>query len=143
MPQVPCSFKQARPAAGAVRKAPGASSEHAAATARALVTAEAEGNPGVGLRHVFGYRDALEAGRIRGAAEPAVEVVTEAVTGVDAAEGLPHLGVERAWECLVAGAEAQGLAQLALRNGYTCGALGSYARKPPEDHGIAALGTGR
>src|SRR3546814_15634715 len=98
MPQVPCSFKQARPAAGAVRKAPGASSEHAAATARALVTAEAEGNPGVGLRHVFGYRDALEAGRIRGAAEPAVEVVTEAVTGVDAAEGLPHLGVERAWE---------------------------------------------
>src|SRR3546814_7468291 len=72
----------------------------------------AEGNPGVGLRHVFGYRDALEAGRIRGAAEPAVEVVTEAVTGVDAAEGLPHLGVERAWERLVAGAEAQGFAQL-------------------------------
>src|SRR3546814_16609487 len=94
MPQVPCSFKQARPAAGAVRKAPGASSEHAAATARALVTAEAEGNPGVGLRHVFGYRDALEAGRIRGAAEPAVEVVTAAVTGVDAAEGLPHLRSE-------------------------------------------------
>ncbi|HEY9538784.1 MAG TPA: Ldh family oxidoreductase [Kiloniellaceae bacterium] len=139
MPQITISFNEALAAAVAALKASGASSEHAAATARALVTAEAEGNPGVGLRHVFGYRDALEAGRIRGAAEPAVEVVTEAVTGVDAAEGLPHLGVERAWERLVAGAEAQGLAQLALRNGYPCGALGYFARKLAEEHGLAAL----
>jgi (2R)-3-sulfolactate dehydrogenase (NADP+) len=103
------------------------------------VTAEAEGNAGVGLRHLFTYRDALAAGRIRGDAVPVVEAVTDSFTRVDAAEGLPQLGVERAWARLVEGAGAQGVAILALRNGYPCGALGYFARKLAEEHGLAAL----
>ena len=137
--QITVSFNEALAAAVAALKAAGASPEHAAATGRALVTAEAEGNRAVGLTHLFTYRDALEAGRARGDAEPVIEEVTGTVTRVDAAEGLPHLGVARALPRLVAGAESQGLAMLALRNGFPCGALGYFARKLAEDHGLAAL----
>ena len=139
MSKITVSFNEALAAAVAALKAAGASPEHAAATARALVTAEAEGNSGVGLRHLFTYRDALAAGRIRGDAVPIVEAVTDSLTRVDAAEGLPQLGVERAWARLVAGAGAHGMAILALRNGYPCGALGYFARKLAEGHGLAAL----
>jgi (2R)-3-sulfolactate dehydrogenase (NADP+) len=137
--QITVSFNEALAAAVAALKAAGASAEHAGATARALVTAEAEGNSGVGLRHLFTYRDALAAGRIRGDAVPVVEAVTDSFTRVDAAEGLPQLGVERAWARLVEGAGAHGVAILALRNGYPCGALGYFARKLAEEHGLAAL----
>ena len=137
--KITVSFNEALAAAVAALKAAGASAEHAGATARALVTAEAEGNSGVGLRHLFTYRDALAAGRIRGDAVPVVEAATDSLTRVDAAEGLPQLGVERAWARLVEGAEANGLALLALRNGYPCGALGYFARKLAEGHGLAAL----
>ena len=139
MTEITVSFNEALAAAVAALKAAGAAPEHAAATARALVTAEAEGNRGVGLKHLYTYRDALTAGRIQGAAEPAVEEVSEVVTRVDAAEGLPHLGFERALPRLVAGGEKQGLAMLALRNGYPCGALGYFARQIAEGHSLLAL----
>ena len=139
MAEITVSFNEALAAAVAALKAAGASPEHAAATARAVVTAEAEGNRGVGLKHLFTYRDALTAGRIAGAAEPAVEEVTEAVTRVDAAEGLPHLGFERALPRFAAAGERLGLAMLALRNGYPCGALGYFARRIAEGHGLLAL----
>lgn len=139
MTEITVSFNEALAAAVAALKAAGATPEHAAATGRALVTAEAEGNRGVGLKHLFTYREALRDGRARGEAEPVVEEVTGAVTRVDAAEGLPHLGFERALPRLAAGARSQGLALLALSNGYPCGALGYFARKLAEEHGLAAL----
>lgn len=137
--QITVSFNEALAAAVAALKAAGASPEHAAATGRALVTAEAEGNAGVGLKHLFTYRDALDAGRIAGGAEPVIEEVTEVVTRVDAREGLPHLGFERAWARLVNGAERFGVALLTLSNGYPCGALGYFARQLAEANGLAAL----
>ena len=138
-PQITVSFNEALAAAVAALKAAGAAPEHAAATGRALVTAEAEGNRGVGLKHLFAYRDALRDGRARGDAEPIVEDVTEAVTRVDVAEGFPHLGFERALPRLAAGAERHGIAMLTLSNGYPCGALGTFARRLAEAHGLAAL----
>ncbi|WP_193367900.1 Ldh family oxidoreductase [Pelagibius marinus] len=139
MAEITVSFNEALAAAVAALKAAGASPEQAAATARAVVTAEAEGNRGVGLKHLFTYGDALAAGRAKGEAEPVIEAVTEVVTRVDAAEGLPHLGFERALPRLAEGARKQGLALLALSNGYPCGALGYFARKLAEEHGLAAL----
>ncbi|MEO3428828.1 Ldh family oxidoreductase [Pelagibius sp. CAU 1746] len=139
MAEITVSFNEALAAAVAALKAAGASPAHAAATGRALVTAEAEGNRGVGLKHLFAYRDALAAGRARGEAESVVEEVTEVVTRVDAAEGLPHLGFELALPRLSEGAERLGLALLTLSNGYPCGALGYFARKLAEEHGFAAL----
>ncbi|MEQ8354734.1 MAG: Ldh family oxidoreductase [Kiloniellaceae bacterium] len=139
MSEITVSFNEALAVAVAALGAHGASAGHAAATGRAVVTAEAEGNRVVGLKHVLTYAAALAEGRARGAAEPLIEDASESVTRVDAAAGLPHLGVERAWPRLVAGAASQGLAVLALRNGYPCGALGYFARKLAEEHGLAAL----
>lgn len=139
MAEITVSFNEALAAAVAALKAAGASPEHAAATGRAVVTAEAGGSRAVGLKHVFDYADALAAGRAKGDAEPVIEDVSEVVTRVDAAEGLPHLGFERALPRLAEGAGKQGLAMFALRNGFPCGALGYFARKLAEDHGLAAL----
>jgi len=139
MAEITVSFNEASAAAVAALKSAGASPEHAAATGRAVVTAEAEGNRGVGLKHVKTYADALVAGRAKGEAEPVVEEVSDVLTRVDAAEGLPHLGVERALPRLAEGAEQQGLSMLALRNGFPCGALGYFARILAEEHGLAAL----
>src|SRR3546814_19942920 len=116
MPQITVSFNEALAAVVAALKAAGASPEHAAASARALVTAEAEGNRGVGLKHVFTYGEALREGRIRGDAEPKIEAVADSLTSIAAAEGLPHLGVDRACARLVQGAAAQGLAIHAARS---------------------------
>jgi (2R)-3-sulfolactate dehydrogenase (NADP+) len=138
-PEITVSFNEALAAAVAALKASGASPDHAAATGRALVTAEAEGNAGVGLKHLFTYRDALDAGRICGDAEPVIEEITEVVTRVDACEGLPHLGFERAQSRLAAGAERLGVAMLTLCNGYPCGALSYFARQLAEGPGLAAL----
>jgi len=137
--EITVSFTEALAVAVAALKARGASAAHAQATGRALVTAEAEGNRAVGLKHLFTYGDALDAGRVRGDAVPIIEEITEVVTRVDAAEGLPHLGVERALPHLVAGAERLGVAMLTLSNGYPCGALGTFARQLAEGPGLAAL----
>jgi (2R)-3-sulfolactate dehydrogenase (NADP+) len=139
MAEITVSFNEAVAAAVAALKAAGASPEHAAATGRAVVTAEAEGSRAVGLKHLFAYTDAVVAGRAKGEAEPVIEEVTEVLTRVDAAEGLPHLGFERALPRLAEGAGKQGLAMFALRNGYTCGGLGYFARWIAETHGFAAL----
>lgn len=139
MAAVTVSFNEALAAAVAALTAAGAAPEHAAASGRALVTAEAEGNRGVGLKHLFTYRDALRDGRAQGEAEPIIEEITEAITRVDAAEGLPHLAVERALPRLAAGAQRLGVALLTLSNGYPCGALGYFARQLAEVHGLAAL----
>jgi (2R)-3-sulfolactate dehydrogenase (NADP+) len=137
--EITVSFTEALAVAVAALKARGASPAHAQATGRALVTAEAEGNRAVGLAHLFTYGDALRDGRAVGDAEPLIEEVTGSVTRVDACEGLPHLGFERALPRLVEGAESQGVAILTLRNGYPCGALGYFARRLAEDHGLTAL----
>ncbi|MGF1594743.1 MAG: Ldh family oxidoreductase [Kiloniellaceae bacterium] len=139
MAEIVVSFNEALAVAVAALKARGASAAHAQATGRALVTAEAEGNRAVGLSHLFTYGDALADGRALGDAEPVIEEITGASIRVDAREGLPHLGFERALARLVDGARSHGVSVLALRNGYPCGALGYFARRLAEDHGLAAL----
>lgn len=139
MTEITVSFTEALAVAVAALKARGASAAHAQATGRAVVTAEAEGNRAVGLSHLFTYGDALRDGRAAGDAEPLIEEVTDSLTRVDACEGLPHLGFERALPRLVEGAESHGVAVFALRNGFPCGALGYFARLIAEAHGLTAL----
>jgi len=72
--EITVSFTEALAVAVAALKARGASSAHAQATGRALVTAEAEGNRAVGLKHLFTYGEALADGRAKGDAERAAKV---------------------------------------------------------------------
>ena len=107
----------------------GAGPAHAAAVAGAAVTAEAEGNQAVGLAHLLDYLAGLDDGRIAGDAEPRLEAVTPIVTRIDAAGGMQHLGIDRAFDGVVAAAREYGLAAVASRNGFTVGALSYYPRR--------------
>lgn len=107
--------------------AAGASAPAAESIARAAVAAEADGQPAVGLAHFVDYLEALEAGRIDGAATPAISRPTPVVILSDAGGGTAHLGFDTAFEDLVAAAETFGLAVFSQRNAYTAGALGWFA----------------
>ena len=116
----------------------GASKDHARATAVSIMQAEMEGNHTVGLAHLIDYGCALDEGRADGDARPDLELNGNIIR-VDAQKGFPHLGVECAWQDLVDVSKSTGVAILALRNGFTCGALGYFARKLADEHGLAAL----
>lgn len=133
------SYEEALEAAAAALAAHGASPAHAAATGRSVVVAEAEGNRPVGLASLANYCEALACGRADGTAEPLVEVDAGAIVRVEARTGLPHLGFERARSRLLEAVKRQGLALLALRHGFTCGALGYFPRSLAEEDGLAAL----
>lgn len=117
----------------------GASGAHAEATGRSIVAAEAEGNRSVGFAHLIDYCDALAAGRADGHAEPFIDRPKPGVIRIDARTGFPQLGVDRAIEDLIAASRENGIAVLSLKNGYTCGALGWYARRLADDHRLFAL----
>jgi len=126
-------------AAEAALTAHGCSAEHAAATGRSIVTAEAEGNHAVGFLHLIDYCEALDAGRVAGRAEPLIDHPSKVALRVDAQQGFPHLGADLARDDLAAAAHRSGIAIMALRNGYSCGALGYFARRLAEEHALAAI----
>ncbi|MBL8311423.1 MAG: Ldh family oxidoreductase [Burkholderiales bacterium] len=100
----------------------GASSVAAAATARALVYAEAQGTVSHGLSRVAQYAGHMGAGRVNGQATPAIRREHGATLVVDAADGLAFpacaLAIGRAIEM----ARAQGVAVAAVTNSYHFGA---------------------
>jgi len=130
---------EAQTLAEAALAAHGASPAHAHSTARSIVAAQAEGNEAVGFSHLIDYCEALRAGRVNGLAEPVVERPSTVVFRIDACEGFPHLGVDRTWADFAHATTAEGIAILCLRNGFTCGALGYFARRLADDHGLAGL----
>ncbi|MGB0504937.1 MAG: Ldh family oxidoreductase [Pikeienuella sp.] len=133
------TMNQATKAANAALVAHGAAPDHAAATANAVVGSEALGTPGPGLSHLPDYCDALIKGRAYGNARPILERITPALMRIDAASGFPHLGIEEAWDEMVAGVWTNGIGMLALRNGFTSGSLSYYAMRLAENHGLACL----
>ena len=118
--------------------AAGASAPAAESIARAAVAAEADGQPALGLAHFIDYLDALEAGRIDGAATPLISRPAPAVILSDAGGGTAHLGFDMAFEDLVAVAETFGVAIFSQKNAYTAGALGYFAGRLAE-RGLVGL----
>jgi (2R)-3-sulfolactate dehydrogenase (NADP+) len=106
--------------------AAGASKEAAAALAKATIAAEAKGVTSVGLSHFLDYLDALEAGRIKGHAEPVITRPSLAVHVSDAQGGLAHTGFDRAFTELAKSARLFGVAIFSQRNAFTCGELGYF-----------------
>lgn len=107
----------------------GASPNNAASLAASIVAAEAEGARNLGLAHLPDYCEALLEGRIDGQAQPLLSQPTPLVWRADARSGLPHLAFDLVFPELVAAAKQYGMALFALRNGYTCGALGYFVSR--------------
>ena len=58
---------------------------------------------------------------------------------IDARQGFPHLGVDTVWAEFAAAAQRSGIAVLSLSSGFTCAALGYFARRLAEGHGLAGF----
>lgn len=102
----------------------GTGSGNAAAVARALVAAEADGLKGHGLSRVPTYAAQVKAGKVDGHATPTAERRSAGVLAIDAALGFAYPALELAVAELPAIARAQGVAVAAIRRSHHCGAAG-------------------
>jgi (2R)-3-sulfolactate dehydrogenase (NADP+) len=102
----------------------GAAPGMAAATARALVAAEAQGQSGHGLSRVPQYAAFLKNGRAEGAATPAVIAERGGAALVDAGHGLAFPALALAGREAAVRARAQGVACVGITNGQHSGAMG-------------------
>ena len=96
----------------------------AAAVARALVLAEADGHSGHGLIRLASYAAPAKAGKIQGYAKPSLEVLRPAACRVDAAGGFAYPALDLAVEWLLNAGPAQGIAVASIYRSCHCGAMG-------------------
>ena len=106
--------------------------------AAAAVSAEADGQPAVGLAHYRDYLSGLETGRIDGQAVPVITRPAGAIILSDARGGAAHPGFDLAFDDLVATARQFGLCMFVQNNAFTCGALGYFAERLAAE-GLVAL----
>jgi (2R)-3-sulfolactate dehydrogenase (NADP+) len=97
---------------------------NAKSVATALVGAEAEGQKGHGLSRVPTYAAQAKAGKVDGAAKPAIEWRRPAAAVVDAGHGFAYPAIDLALEVLPKVARANGAAAAAITRSHHCGVLG-------------------
>ena len=106
----------------------GAGAPMAAATAQALVLAEAQGLGSHGLSRVAQYATHLRNGRVNGAAQPRVVAGRDAAFVVDAGDGLAFPACELAVREAVERARRHGVAFAGVSNSHHCGVLVDHLR---------------
>ncbi|WP_417668172.1 Ldh family oxidoreductase [Roseibium sp.] len=112
--------------------------ENADCVARALVSAEASGQPGHGLSRVPGYAAQSASGKVDGAAVPTLQEVTPSLVRIDAAHGFAYPAIEKALEVLPAMASRQGIAMAAVARSHHFGQGGAHC-EALADKGYVAL----
>jgi (2R)-3-sulfolactate dehydrogenase (NADP+) len=132
------SLTDAETLAAAALRGAGAAPAMAAATARALVEAEAAGQPGHGLSRVPQYAGFLAAGRADGAAEPVLRAARGGAALVDARHGLAFPALALAEREAEARAREFGVAWVGVTDSHHAGALGLPVRRLAE-RGLVAL----
>jgi (2R)-3-sulfolactate dehydrogenase (NADP+) len=125
---------------GALAQA-GASGEMAAATAAALVYAEAQGLASHGLSRVAQYATHLRNGRAVGTAAPRIVNEKPAACLVDAGNGLAFAACALAVRECIARAKANGVAFAGVTNSHHFGAA-AFHLMPAADAGLVALAFG-
>lgn len=117
----------------------GARPDVARSVARALATAEAEGNRICGLIWVEGFCRQLASGRVDGQAQPALSQPRPGVVVVDAQRGFPQPAFDLGLAPAVAACRALGVASLRVRRGHTAAALGYFTERLAAE-GVVAIG---
>ncbi len=120
-------------------KAHGMNVTQASSTAAVFLDAELAGKSSHGAFHLLNYLDALDEGRINGAARPSTSV-RGAIVRIDADRGLAQFALKEAIDEVLDVARAQGVAVVAIDNTFTTGELGWYPRKLSR-HGMISLTT--
>jgi len=116
----------------------GADAGAAHVLAAATVEAELVGNRAVGVAHLFDYLDGYAKGRIATDSRPVVRRPAPAVIDVDARDGLAQTAFVEVLDEVQKAARESGIAALWIRNSFTCGELGYYARRLAE-RGLLAV----
>lgn len=117
----------------------GANPAMAAATARALVLAEAQGLASHGLSRVSQYSTHLRNGRVDGQAQPQLRTGRGGAALVDAGEGLAFPACERAVSEAITRAFEFGVSFVGVVNSHHCGVLVDHLR-PVAAAGLVGLG---
>ncbi len=107
----------------------GASLAMAHSLGEATLSAAQSGRPELGFPHLLDYLAALDAGRIKGDAQPRITYPLPGLIESDAAGGIAQLGFDQAFADLCARAQTLGIAMFTQRNSFTVGELGYYVRK--------------
>jgi len=117
----------------------GANERMAAATARALVLAEAQGLGSHGLSRVAQYATHLRNGRVNKDAQPRVSAGRGGAVQIDAGEGLAFAACELAVREAIARAREYGVAFAGVTNSHHCGVVVDHLR-PVAAVGMVGLG---
>lgn len=117
----------------------GTSSTAADSTARALVSAEADGLRGHGLSRVPAYAAQVRAGKVKGDAAPSVTQPRPGLLAVDAAHGFAYPALDRVVADLPGIARVQGVAAAGIRRSHHCGAAGRPVEALAEQGLVAIL----
>ena len=117
----------------------GASPLQAAATARALASAERDGQKGHGLARVAPYAEQVQAGKVAGRAAPKAELARQGAVLVDAGHGFFYPAFDAGLELLVEAAHRGGVAAMAVRRSHHCGQAGLHVERLAERGLVAFL----
>ena len=104
----------------------GAAPKAAAQVARAMVQAEAEGNPVCGLFYLPVFKEQMTLGKVDGQAEPAVVSTAGSSIMVDAAGGFAHPAISLAADALIALPREQGIAAAGITRSYNALSLAHH-----------------
>jgi (2R)-3-sulfolactate dehydrogenase (NADP+) len=118
-------------------EAAGALPAAAAATARALVAMDEEGQAAHGVSRVPQYADHLRHGRIDGTAVAKVVSARGGAVLVDAADGLAYPACALAVDEAIARSGTSGVAWAGVTNSHHCGAVSYHLRPAGEAHRVA------
>jgi (2R)-3-sulfolactate dehydrogenase (NADP+) len=132
------SLKEADALVQAALRQSGASAAMAASVARALVRAEAQGQPGHGLSRVPQYATHLKNGRANGAAVACVVQRKGAALVIDAQQGLAFPACDLAVQEGIQTAQALGLAFVGVKNSHHAGVMVDHLRAAAQA-GLVAL----
>ncbi|TYC63205.1 Ldh family oxidoreductase [Rhodobacterales bacterium] len=118
--------------------AAGTSRENAPPVARALVGAEASGQPGHGLSRMPSYTAQVKTGKVRGDALPVSELVRPGLLRIDAGHGFAYPAIDVAIDTLPEMARQNGIALAAIRRSHHFGQGGAHCEKLA-DLGLVAM----
>lgn len=115
------------------------SPENAAAVARALIKADADGIPSHGVSRLPAYADQARAGKVDGFAVPDVTLPKTASVRVDAKSGFAYPAIEAGIDATLERIGETGIVGLAIGNSHHAGVAGHHV-EPFADQGYLALG---
>jgi (2R)-3-sulfolactate dehydrogenase (NADP+) len=136
MPRIP--VEEAESLVQSALQRAGTRQASAQSVARALVRAEADGQPGHGLSRVASYAAQVRAGKVKGDAVPHLTYPKPGVGLIDAGHGFAYPALDLAIDALPERAATQGVAAMGIHRSHHCGAAGIVVERLAEQ-GLVAL----